>query len=136
MIGSLREVKEINGKKIIHMDDLKDQFPEHFNAESGQMDYAWFEKEIRPHYNIYIRHDVDSLTFNMLTKPESEGGDLNRCQLVDLIKTSKIMLEYLNKKFPCRENAMTITKLDEALMWQEKRTADRKDRGVEGKSLN
>ena len=31
------------------------------------------------------------------------------------------------------ENAITITKLEEALMWQNKRTLDREKRGVEGK---
>lgn len=41
-------------------------------------------------------------------------------------------LVYLNNKFSCRENALAITKLEEALMWLEKRTADRKVRGVEG----
>lgn len=41
-------------------------------------------------------------------------------------------LNFLNSKFPCRENAVAITKLDEALMWLNKRTADRLKRGVEG----
>lgn len=35
-------------------------------------------------------------------------------------------------KFACRENAIAITKLEEALMWCEKRTADREAREVEG----
>ena len=43
------------------------------------------------------------------------------------------MLKYLNKDYPCRENAITITKLEEALMWQDARTKDRDGRGVEGK---
>lgn len=43
-------------------------------------------------------------------------------------------LGVLNKAFPCRENALAITKLDEALLWLQKRTADRKARGVEGTS--
>ncbi len=133
VMNTIRELKEINGKPILHMDDLAKKYPEHFNKESGQMDYKWFEKEIRPNFHIYARHDVDSLTFNMLTKPASEGGDLNRCQLVDLISVAKHMIEYLNKDYPCRENAMTITKLDEALMWQTKRTADRVARNVEGR---
>ena len=30
-----------------------------------------------------------------------------------------------NGKFACRENAIALTKLEEALMWLEKRTADR-----------
>lgn len=130
-LETLKGVKEINGKPICVMDDLKEKFPEKFN-ESGAMDYKWFESEIRPNFNIFLRHDVDSLSFNMLTKPASEGGDLNRCQLTELIATAKIMIEHLNKDYPCRENAMTITKLDEALMWQEKRTQDRIKRNVEG----
>lgn len=35
-------------------------------------------------------------------------------------------------EFACRENAIAITKLEEALMWLEKRTADREARQVEG----
>lgn len=44
-------------------------------------------------------------------------------------------LQSLQAKSPCRENAIVITKLEESLMWLEKRTADRKRRGVEGKQL-
>ena len=34
--------------------------------------------------------------------------------------------------FSCRENALALTKLEEALMWLQKRTRDRLARGVEG----
>jgi len=44
-------------------------------------------------------------------------------------------MQNLQSKFPCRENAIVITKLEESLMWLNKRTADRKKRGVEGKQL-
>jgi len=44
-------------------------------------------------------------------------------------------MNYLQGKFPCRENAIVITKLEESLMWLEKRTNDRKKRGVEGKHI-
>jgi hypothetical protein len=44
-------------------------------------------------------------------------------------------MQYLQGKFPCRENAIVITKLEESLMWLNKRTADRKTRGVEGSHL-
>ena len=37
--------------------------------------------------------------------------------------------------YKCRENAVAITKLEEALMWLRKRTQDREDRGVEGTSV-
>src|SRR6185437_9890699 len=42
-------------------------------------------------------------------------------------------MQYLQSKFPCRENAIVITKLEECLMWLNKRTDDRKKRNVEGK---
>lgn len=35
-------------------------------------------------------------------------------------------------EFACRENAIALTKLEEALMWLQKRTIDRIRRGVEG----
>lgn len=44
-------------------------------------------------------------------------------------------MRFLQAKFPCRENAIVITKLEESLMWLNKRTADRAARGVEGKHL-
>lgn len=44
-------------------------------------------------------------------------------------------MNYLQGKFPCRENAIVITKLEESLMWLNKRTEDRKARNVEGKQL-
>jgi len=44
-------------------------------------------------------------------------------------------MKYLQAKFPCRENAIVITKLEESLMWLNKRTEDRKARNVEGKQI-
>lgn len=38
-------------------------------------------------------------------------------------------------KFSCRENAIAVTKLEEALMWLRKRTMDREKRGIEGTSI-
>lgn len=45
-------------------------------------------------------------------------------------------MKSLNAKFPCRENSIVITKLEESLMWLEKRTADRLKRGAEGKQIS
>ena len=133
MINSIKHLTEINGKEICVMDDLREKYPEKFN-ESGAMDYQWFESEIRPNFNIFVRHDVDSISFNMLTKPGNEGGDLNRCQLTDLITLGLEQLIYLNEKFPCRENQISIKKFKEGLAWQRKRTKDRIARSVEGKN--
>lgn len=37
--------------------------------------------------------------------------------------------------FSCRDNAVALTKLEESLMWLQKRTRDRMTRGVEGTNI-
>ena len=39
---------------------------------------------------------------------------------------------YQQSKFSCRENAIALTHLETALLWLQKRTADREERQVEG----
>ena len=41
-------------------------------------------------------------------------------------------LAFLNDRLPSRESALARTKCEEALLWLNKRTADRIQRGVEG----
>lgn len=50
----------------------------------------------------------------------------------EVLKVLIDRMEFLQKKFPCKANAMVITKLEESLMWLNKRTADRVERDVEG----
>ncbi|WP_221775040.1 hypothetical protein [Listeria booriae] len=57
---------------------------------------------------------------------------VNGAQVNDVLELALERLRELNKQFPCRENAVTITKLEEAILWQNKRTNDRIKRGVEG----
>lgn len=131
-LETLKHVNYIGGFRVICMDNLRDMYPEKFNP-SGSMDYQWFEKEVRPHSFIYVRHDKNSLSFTIQDGPVKEKG-LNGCQIDTIIEAAKIMLEGLNDKFPCRENSLAITKLDEALQWLEYRKRDREKRGVEGTS--
>lgn len=131
-LETLKNVKEINGFNIINMTHLRNEKPEMFN-ESGAMDYKVFEKEIRPHNFIYIRDDVNSISFTLQNGPIKEVG-VNGCQVTEMIWVALEIIKGLNEKFPCRENAITITKLEEALMWQDKRSKDREARGVEGLS--
>lgn len=131
-LETLKGVEKIGRFHVVVMDDLKLMYPDKFN-ESGAMDYKWFEQDIRPNNYIYVRHDVNSLSFTLQNGPIKEVGT-NGCQVNEVIEAAKIIIEGLNAKFPCRENSMAITKLDEALMWLEKRTKDREKRGVEGLS--
>lgn len=68
--------------------------------------------------------------------------DVNQLVLMEDGTTNEEILEvlinrmqYLQGKFPCRENAIVMTHLETALLWLNKRTEDRKKRNVEGKHL-
>ena len=72
---------------------------------------------------------------NFQTGAIQENG-VNGCQNEDLLAIVIHRLEgFQLGDFKCRENAIALTKIQEALMWLEKRTSGRKKRGVEGKSI-
>lgn len=131
-LETLNGVEEIGGFKIVVMDDLREKNPEMFRPD-GSMIYHLFDEKIRPFNFIYLRKDVNSLSFNLQRGPIKEVG-VNGCQVDTVIEAAKVIIEGLNKQFPCRENSVAITKLDEALMWLDKRKKDREKRNVEGTS--
>lgn len=111
-LETLEGIEEINGFKILNMDLLSREPKDLFN-ESGD-----------PNYFVYAWHKEHSLTFVMQSGPIKEVG-VNGCQVDTLIHAAKIIIEGLNKKFPCRENSLVITRLEEALFWLDKRKQDR-----------
>lgn len=93
----------------------------------------------------------------MCFDPPTKGGDIQTIQFIEkipqegstqlitvnngttneeLLKVLINRMNYLQSKFPCRENALVITKLEESLMWLEQRTKVRESQNVEGKQLN
>ena len=74
--------------------------------------------------------------------PDTEKGNNVLCTVQDGTTNEEVLkviidrLHYLQQKFQCRENAIAITHIETALLWLEKRTADRVKRGVEGKNVN
>lgn len=78
----------------------------------------------------FVEKDIMKLQFYYLGET---GLEIDGVTNEEVIKVLIHRINYLNNgEFRCRENSITITKLEEALMWLEKRTADRIDRGVEG----
>jgi len=71
--------------------------------------------------------------FTVQSDPVSAVG-VNGLQAVDMLEYVKNLFKSLNDTFPCRENSITITKIEEAIFWQEARTRDRLKRGVEGQN--
>ena len=89
------------------------------------------ECDISQDDHVVINHRTNTITFRVQKGPIKEVGS-NGCQVDTIIATAKVIIEELNKNYPCRENAVVITKLDEALLWLMKRKLDRERRGVEG----
>jgi hypothetical protein len=81
----------------------------------------------------YISVDAHILTMKIQSDPIGMVG-INGIQASDMLIFVKELFKSLNAAFPCRENALTITKLEEAMHWQEARTKDRVIRAVEGKN--
>lgn len=131
-IRTLMGVKRIGGFAVIDMNELKKEKPEVFRPD-GSMHYEVFEKEIRPHNFIYVRHDVNSLSFTLQSGPVKEVG-VNGCQVDTVIEAAKLIVEGLNKEVPCEENEFAIGSLKKALVWLETRRNNRIRRGVEGTS--
>ena len=59
---------------------------------------------------------------------------VNGIQVTNILEYINEIYKSLNFYLPCRENTLTITKIEEAIHWQEARTKDRLKRKVEGKN--
>lgn len=62
-----------------------------------------------------------------------DEGEHNGACVEEVLIDAYEHLYYLNKKFPCKENEMALSKIEEAVIWLDARTADRAYRGVLGK---
>jgi hypothetical protein len=66
-------------------------------------------------------------------KLNEDGTSEHGTTLEEMLRICVERLQELNGRFSSRENALAITKMQEALMWLNERTRERKARGVEGK---
>lgn len=77
-----------------------------------------------------VPKEYQQVTFYKLNP---DGTEENGTTLEEMLRVSIARLKDLNNRFGCRENSLAITKMEEALMWLNRRTEDRLARGVEGK---
>ena len=92
-----------------------------------------------PHHFMVESVPQDSSTSSVtLGHIDFQEGPIKECGVngvcnEDLIAMVICRLEHFQKsEFNCRENALAITKLEEALLWFRKRTMGRENRGIEG----
>ena len=85
-------------------------------------------------YNVVNKQSKDVYTMVKFQKGPVQEHGVNGCFNEDLIAiVIDRMRGFQYGDFPCRENAIALTKLEEALHWLDHRTKDRQNRGVEGK---
>jgi hypothetical protein len=113
-INTLRGIEEIDGYKVIVMDELREKYPDKFSPD-GQMNWKWFEQEIRPNYFIYIRNDKSSISFTMQNGSVQENG-VNGCQIDTLVHAALLMLENLYKDDKSKCIPMSINALLKAIL--------------------
>jgi len=120
-------------EKLKH-DLLTNKYTEVWHENPEEMKYN------APHYFIVCEshdregdEDRESLSvIHFQEGPTMECGVNGVCN-EDLIAMVITRLEHFQKtEFACRDNAIAITKLEEALLWLRKRTIGRENRGVEG----
>lgn len=76
------------------------------------------------------------LSIDWQNGPLGRGADRaepNGCFVETVLEAARQRIEhYQTLKFKCRENALAITKIEEALHWLQLRTQDRETKKVEG----
>ncbi len=121
-------------KKLEH-DLLTSKYTEVYHENPEQMKYN------APNRFTVVRAGEDlsgPAMVQSLANVHFQEGPIKECGVngvcnEDLIAMVICRLEYFQKsEFLCRENALAITKLEEALLWLRKRTMGREKRGIEG----
>lgn len=118
---------KVNGLNESLLINVLDQ-PGHGNACHEYQIRRW----VRGHGDEYDDAELASIRFQV--GPISEAG-VNGISIEALLAiVEDRLIGFQDGRFACRENGMALTKIQEALMWLQKRTRDRLARGVEGTS--
>lgn len=120
-----------HGHEIFDISTLPERHPDIMN-EDGTVNWDRYGREIRDRYFARLHPMRNNISFDILDRPISEGG--RGVQWYEVVEIMLGVLKGLNIRFPSRENSLTITKLEEALMWNRERTRNRVERGVEGQN--
>ncbi len=99
--------------------------------EPGQGD-ACHEYRIRGMQGPLDHHPIPEGVIRFQNGPINEVGANGWSNEALLAIVEDRLLGFQSGRFACRENAVALTKLQEAMVWLQKRTRDRIARGVEG----
>lgn len=127
-------IENLNKLKSLHVNNynqLKISKMKHLESALS----ALSEKEIGDKkFSDFISVEGNELKIKIQDGVIPENG-VNGVQVTDLLEYVNEVYKSLNNSFSCRENSLTITKIEEAINWQYARTRNRKKRNVEGKNI-
>jgi hypothetical protein len=70
------------------------------------------------------------ITVNWQSK---SGSEKNGAFIEEVLAVAYGQLKAFNEVFPCRENSLALTNIEQAVLWLAQRKANRQYRGVDGK---
>lgn len=84
-------------------------------------------------HEYHVEHPTRRMaTISFQNGPIKEAGVNGLTQEALLAIVEDRLIGFQSGQYACRENAVALTKIQEAMMWLQKRTRDRIARGVEG----
>lgn len=100
--------------------------------------YNALEKLNMYRQNGVSQHYTESIDGKKVLDVKFQSGgtatnEKNGIFIEDLLIVAYAKLDEFNKAFPCRENSLALTKIEEAILWLTARKAERESRGVYGK---
>lgn len=113
-LKALRFNNKIGDFNLLNMKELKLRHPDKF-GESGQMDWKFFEKEIRPYNFIHYRPDKNSLSFTIHNPEKEDGEGFNGCTVDCLGEALVMILKAINGFISETHTTEAIKKFEEGL---------------------
>lgn len=121
-------MRELTGHKVNGLNEKIDIL---VMDEPGQGN-ACHHYLIQPMTESHPQGAINPFNIKFQNGPILENG-VNGCSNESLLEVVIDRLRgFQSGQFACRDNAVALTKLEEAMMWLQKRTRDRMARGVEG----
>ena len=109
-LENFARVTDLGGYKVANMDEIAKNNPE-FYEESGQMNWKWFEANIRPTHFVMVRPDVNSITFTL------ESETVKGCKIETMIEAAKHIAIKKHEKTKNNNLLMAIGYLNDAIQF-------------------
>jgi len=111
------------------------RFTEVFSTDEKSFGGAYHGYVVTPSQPVAARVSEEPFAVIHFQKGPIEEAGVNGCHNEDLIAIVIDRLQAFQEgEYACRENALAIMKLEEAMHWLNHRTQERATRGVEGTS--